>query len=111
MASGAGLVHPGLQRDWGPWWKGKQGEGVWLPRRALQCKCPWPCQGGLGDQRGAVMASVQLVIRNLRGDGSQTPLSASLLWKWWGAWETGCEADRLKGVLRPRPHPCLPESM
>ena len=21
MADGAGLVHPGLRRDWGPWWK------------------------------------------------------------------------------------------
>lgn len=21
MADGAGLVHPGLPRDWGPWWK------------------------------------------------------------------------------------------
>ena len=83
---------------------------MWLPGRALQCQCPWPGLGGFGDQRGAVMASVQLVIRNLRGDGSQTPLSASLLWKWLGAWETQCEADRLKGAIRPRPHPCLPES-
>ncbi|XP_048071399.1 melanoma-associated antigen 4-like [Ursus arctos] len=48
------------------------------------------------------MASVQLVTRNLRGDSSQTPLSASLLRKWWGGCETGCEAERLQ--------PCLPES-
>lgn len=75
---------------------------MWLPGRALQCKCPWPGLGVWGDQRGAVMASVQLVTRNLRGDSSQTPLSASLLRKWWGGCETGCEADKLQ--------PRLPES-